>query len=102
MNIREFAKKHVQAVSIVVLGLVLVIGLSSLGTLKGNYLKYLSSSANSSIFSASPNPIPVCDDSGVGTTTLSWNTPAGTPVEVHRDGGSLVTQGTGPGSRAIS
>lgn len=33
--------------------------------------------------SASPNPIQVCDNSGVGTTTLSWNSSGTSAVEVH-------------------
>ncbi len=34
-------------------------------------------------FTASPNPIPVASNAVVGMTTLSWNVPSATYVEVH-------------------
>ena len=62
------------------------------------------SSANAAVFSASPNPIPVCDGSGVGTTTLSWNVGTNIPFVIHQNGetGLVVAQGAGSGTQQIT
>lgn len=63
-------------------------------------LKYLTSSADGLVLIASPNPIPVCDNSGVGNTAFSWTVAAGTSIELRKDNqaGQLLYQGTGSGS----
>lgn len=69
-----------------------------LGFLDG--IQSLRSHASAERFSASPNPIPVCDGSGFGVTTLTWNIADNVRVEVYKAGGAetLVTQGVGQGS----
>src|SRR5204863_5715194 len=49
---------------------------------------------------ATPNPIPVCDGSGAGQTTLTWNAPVGSAVEIHQStpDGLLITSGSASGS----
>ncbi len=54
-------------------------------------------------FSASPNPITdwvVVNGTEVGSTTLQWNLPTATPVEIHVDSpsGPLLATGSSPGS----
>jgi len=51
---------------------------------------------------ANPNPIPVCDGSGLGITTLSWDVPGSKRVEVHVGSpvGGLLALSSGPGSQA--
>jgi glucose/arabinose dehydrogenase len=52
---------------------------------------------------AGPNPILVCDGSGVGVTTVSWSSSGTTSVEVHLnapDGPTFAT--SGPGSRSAT
>jgi glucose/arabinose dehydrogenase len=49
--------------------------------------------------SASPNPIQVCDGSGLGVTTMTWSSSGATTVEVHLDSPSGPTFAvTGPGT----
>lgn len=61
---------------------------------------YKMTSLASAILAANPNPIQVCDGSGVGTTTFSWTAPSTTNVELRKDGqtGQLLYQGTGSGT----
>jgi hypothetical protein len=49
-----------------------------------------------------PNPIPVCDGTGVGITTLSWNAPGVTNTRIHLSApnGVLFTSGGATGSVA--
>ncbi len=72
-------------------------------TLMGK-VKYLSSRADSQLLVAFPNPIKVCDGSGVGDTTLSWNVPASTWYELHKGSqtGEVVVQGLGSGSEQVT
>ncbi len=51
-------------------------------------------------FVAEPNPIPVCDGTAVGITTLSWRAPPEVEVEVRvgRPDGPLFTRAIGSGS----
>lgn len=42
-----------------------------------------SEKAKTATITSSPNPIPVCDGSGLGVTTLSYTVPEGVEVEVH-------------------
>src|ERR1043165_5383632 len=39
--------------------------------------------ANTGSISATPNPIQVCDGSGLGVTTIIWSSSGATKVEVH-------------------
>jgi hypothetical protein len=50
--------------------------------------------------SATPNPIPVCDSSGLGIAMLSWNAPNSAIIEVHvgLPTGPLFARGMGAGS----
>src|SRR5256885_5835246 len=51
---------------------------------------------------ANPNPIKVCDGSGLGITTLSWDVPGSKRVEVHvgSPNGAFLALSGGPGSQA--
>jgi hypothetical protein len=54
------------------------------------------------VFTASPNPIKVCDGTGLGATFLTWKAPGASLVEIHvnaPDGpmpGRLGPEGTAP------
>jgi hypothetical protein len=48
---------------------------------------------------ASPNPVPVCDFSGLGKTELTWNFPSKHEIRVGSPTGSLVGAPTGKGSK---
>ena len=52
--------------------------------------------------SINPNPIKVCDKSGVGVTEVSWTLVPGTlgEVRVGSPGGTLFVQAGGPGTKA--
>jgi len=54
------------------------------------------------LLSANPNPIPVAFGATVGATTISWNAPTGTLVEVHLTSpdGPLFAAGVSEGSAA--
>jgi RHS repeat-associated protein len=54
----------------------------------------------SSSLTASPNPIPVCDGSGLGITTLTWSAPAGTSTQIRigAPDGALFAAGGASGS----
>lgn len=67
--------------------------------------KNLSSSADGSVFSASPNPITVCPGTTTGSTTLSWNIPTTTQYELYQGiypGGSVIASGSGSSQKAIT
>ena len=51
---------------------------------------------------ADPNPIQVCDGSGVGQTTLSWDAPGVSVIEVRigSPNGTIFTRGNSTGSTA--
>jgi hypothetical protein len=51
---------------------------------------------------AAPNPIQVCDGTGLGITGLSWNFTGAKMVEVHvgAPDGQLVTNAGGPGIKS--
>ena len=51
---------------------------------------------------ANPNPIQVCDGSGLGITTLSWDVPANKRAEVHvaSPTGAFLALSSGPGNQA--
>ena len=52
---------------------------------------------------ASPNPIHICDGTGLGVTTLSWNSTGTTTVEVHigsSDGALFAQTGSGAFSQS--
>ena len=61
-----------------------------------------SKTAATGSLTASPNPIKVCDGSGLGTTTLSWTSKGTTAVEVHvgKPDGKLFAQSGARGSEA--
>jgi len=48
--------------------------------------------------SASPNPVPVCDGSGKGTTTLSWGDVPAFEIRLGSPDGKIFFAGEGPGS----
>ncbi len=52
------------------------------------------------VFAAHPNPITVCDGSGLGSTTLSWTSSASTSLEVRVDSpsGKLFAQSGAEGT----
>ena len=49
---------------------------------------------------ATPNPIPVCDGTGLGSTTLSYTSKGASAIEIHRDSpsGPLLYSGGPTGS----
>lgn len=51
---------------------------------------------------ANPNPIKVCDGSGLGITTISWDVPGSKRVEVHvgSPNGALLALSGGSGSQS--
>lgn len=51
-------------------------------------------------FTASPNPVKVCDGSGFGITTLTWKAPGAGVVEVHvgAPDGAMPARGGAEGS----
>ena len=52
--------------------------------------------------SANPNPISVCDESGLGITTISWTVQDATTIEIHvgRPNGDLFTRSEQPSGEA--
>jgi hypothetical protein len=58
------------------------------------------STAQGVTFTASPNPIKVCDGSGYGITTLNWKAPGVGVVEVHVNApdGAMPARGGAEGS----
>jgi hypothetical protein len=55
-------------------------------------------------FQASPNPITVATGVGLGSTTLYWNAPSASTVEIHvgAPGGPLLAQGGSQGNASAS
>src|SRR5882672_8809305 len=53
------------------------------------------SPAGSGTIKATPNPIQVCDGTGLGSTTLQWSSSGATRVEIHlgSPAGALVASG---------
>jgi hypothetical protein len=48
---------------------------------------------------ASPNPVPVCDGTGRGTTTISWDRPEGVEIRMGSETGTLFANARGQGSK---
>ena len=71
----------------------------NLGVL-GTFIVHLSDSQCSQIFSAEPNPVRVCDGSGLGQITLRWNIPEISQIEIRLSspGGPLVLIGSSAGT----
>lgn len=64
-------------------------------------LGYLDADRHPDLLSADPDPIIVCDGSGLGTTTLTWNVPAAKPpieIRVNAPDGKLMARSTTSGS----
>src|SRR5678815_3667677 len=51
--------------------------------------------ASAGTITASPNPIMVCDGTGLGSTTLNWSSTGATKVEVHVGSPSGALLGSG-------
>jgi len=66
----------------------------------GTLIVHLSDSQCSQIFSAEPNPVRVCDGSGLGQTTLRWNVPEISQIEIRisSPGGPKVGTGSSAGT----
>lgn len=62
------------------------------------------SRASNELLIASPNPIPVCDGSGTGQTTLTWNLASGESYEIRQGSidGQMLASGVGSGSKLVS
>lgn len=107
--IQDFSKKvvlrYIPVTLSVVMASIVVAGSVLSGEAPGGYFAfgspdYNKSLADSLVLTASPNPIPVCDNSGVGVSTLSWTIASGTNIELRKDSqvGQLVYQGIGSGT----